>query len=173
MRQVGQHHTHTHTQSDRQTDRQTDRRTPTPHLQVHRDALVLHAVDDLTAVAARVVEPQLPDDQRHVAGRRATQAHAAPETAVAAVAVAHGHHHLRLPDDAGDGVRGRVVVAVAGGEPGPLDARATRGAQLGLVAEVAGQDDAAAPAGRHQGLLGLHVQLHPVVEDWWQRGGFM
>ncbi|KAG7281848.1 hypothetical protein CRUP_031097, partial [Coryphaenoides rupestris] len=127
---------------------------------IHGHTLVLHAIDDLAAVAARVVELQPPDHQRHVAGRRPPQAHTAAEPPVAAVAVAHGNHHLRLPDDGRQGACrvGLVDQAVARGQPGPLDARAPRGAELGFVAVVAGQDDAAAPGGRHQRLRGLHMQ---------------
>lgn len=69
----------------------------TLQLQLHGHALVLQPVNDLTAVPPGVVEPQLFDHQRHVAGSRAAQAHAAPEAAVATVAVAQCDHHLGFP----------------------------------------------------------------------------
>lgn len=116
----------------------------TLQLQLHRHALVLQAVDHLAAVPARVVELQLVDDQGHVARCRASQAHTAPEAAVAAVTVSHGNHNLSFP--AGGCRRGRRNDGIVG-EPGPLDPGPAWRRQLGLVMVVTGKSDAAPPGG--------------------------
>lgn len=98
FRVVGKHDTWTGNNSvqQRSPGKHHDRLTHTSQLQLYGHALVLQAINDLTAVPTRITDLQPVDNQRQVAWHRAAQAHTATEATVAAVAVAYGNHHLRL-----------------------------------------------------------------------------